>query len=105
MRDLHETRLVDSLAFVIMPDHLHWLFALGEEPLHKVMQLLKARSGLQINRARSVHTPVWQRSFHDHALRSDESAGEMATYIVLNPVRAGLVREIGDYAFWDSIWL
>ena len=28
MKSLHRGGVVDSLAFVIMPDHLHWLFQL-----------------------------------------------------------------------------
>ena len=28
IKALHQCKVVDSLAFVIMPDHLHWLFQL-----------------------------------------------------------------------------
>ncbi|MDH5298937.1 MAG: transposase [Desulfobulbaceae bacterium] len=42
--------MVQSLAFVVMPDHLHWLFVLGETlPLSKVMQYLKGRSAHFLN--------------------------------------------------------
>jgi REP element-mobilizing transposase RayT len=49
--------------------------------------------------------PVWQRGFHDHALRGDEDVRAIARYIVANPLRAGLVRAIGDYPWWDAEWL
>ncbi len=29
----------------------------------------------------------------------------IARYIVANPLRAGLVKKLGDYPYWDSIWL
>lgn len=48
---------------------------------------------------------IWARAFHDRALRSDEHVLSAARYLVLNPVRAGLVQRIGDYPYWDAIWL
>jgi len=48
---------------------------------------------------------LWQRGFHDHALRRDEDIEDIARYIVANPLRAGLVRHIGDYPHWDAIWI
>jgi putative transposase len=29
----------------------------------------------------------------------------IARYIVANPLRAGLVAKVGDYALWDACWL
>lgn len=30
---------------------------------------------------------------------------DIARYIITNPVRAGLVRRVGDYPLWDVVWL
>jgi hypothetical protein len=38
-------------------------------------------------------------------LRDDESLLAVARYVVLNPVRARLVKKIGLYPFWDAVWL
>jgi hypothetical protein len=57
------------------------------------------------NAALQRRGPLWDVGFHDHALRSDESVIHAARYIVANPVRAGLVKRVGDYPFWDAIWL
>jgi REP element-mobilizing transposase RayT len=102
MRVLHCDGLVESLAFVVMPDHLHWLVALGQAPLHKVMQLLKSRTAIDLA---AFSRPVWQPGYHDHALRREECVVEWARYIILNPVRAGLVARVGDYPLWDCKWL
>lgn len=59
-RHVHERCLVDTLAWVVMPDHLHWLFVLGDQPLAKVMQRGKSRSAIAINKARAVEGRVWQ---------------------------------------------
>jgi hypothetical protein len=49
--------------------------------------------------------PVWQRSFHDHALRSGEDPAQAALYVVNNAVRRGLVDEWQQYPYaWLHAW-
>ena len=87
-------------AMVVMPDHVHWLLRLlGTVSLGETVRLFKAKVSLALGH------PVWQRGFHDHALRRDEDLVSAARYIVANPVRAGLVQRIGDYPHWDAAWL
>ncbi len=105
MREVAARRMVDSLAWVLMPDHLHWLFGLKTVELSHVMHRVKYRSGLAINRQLGSVGPVWQRGYHDHALRREEDVRAVARYIVANPLRAGLVDDIGDYPLWDAVWL
>ncbi len=94
------TAATSTLCYVLMPDHLHWLLQLGEsESLSKVMLRVKGRSG------RLCGSAVWQKGFHDHALRKEESIKDVARYIVANPLRAGLVRSLRDYPYWNAIWL
>lgn len=106
LRRLHEDGDVISLAWVVMPDHLHWLIQLHEHrSLSWIAKALKARSALTINRHLGHHGNLWQRAFYDHAVRQDEDVLCLARYIVANPLRAGLVRNIGDYPHWDCIWM
>ncbi|MGB5439455.1 MAG: transposase [Gammaproteobacteria bacterium] len=97
----------DTLAFVVMPDHLHWLVSIETSiPLSSVVGTIKRHSARKINDlVGSRGSPVWQRGFHDHALRRDEDAVHVARYIVANPLRARLVSRIGDYPLWDAAWL
>ncbi|WP_346833673.1 transposase [Pseudomonas abietaniphila] len=94
-----------SLAWVVMPDHFHWLIELHDSTLSTLMRRAKSRSAHSINRALGRQCQVWQKGFHDRALRSEEDIKAVARYIVANPLRAGLVRRIGDYPLWDAIWL
>jgi REP element-mobilizing transposase RayT len=106
MRYLHKSGKVGSIAWVIMPDHLHWLFQLKEQDsLPNVMKQLKARSAQNINQYLNKTGAVWQRAYYDHALRKEEDIKEVSRYIVANPLRAGLVSYINDYPLWDAIWL
>jgi REP element-mobilizing transposase RayT len=97
----------ETLAYVVMPDHLHWLFSLtGKASLSEIVGAMKRHSARQVNGLLNrPYTPVWQRGFQDHALRSEESVIGAARYIIANPLRAGLVKRVGDYPLWDAVWL
>ena len=106
MRELHEIGAVNSLAWVVMPDHVHWLFQLGEtETLSSVVKRFKARTAQRVNRYLDRQGALWQKAFYDHAMRKEEDIQGIARYIVANPLRAGLTENIGDYPLWDAIWL
>ena len=94
-------------AFVVMPDHFHWLVELGDRlSLSSVVANVKCHSARVINQCFvATGTPIWQRGFHDHALRNDQSVIDAARYIIANPLRSGLVKRVGDYPLWDAVWL
>jgi len=90
---------VETLCYVIMPDHFHWLMRLQKGKLSDVVGQLKARTAHAIGQA------IWQPNFFDHALRADEDFRRIARYIVANPLRSKLVTRIEEYSFWDAVWL
>jgi putative transposase len=94
-----------SLAWVVMPDHLHWLMQLEDASLETLMRQVKSRSSKAINERCATTGQLWQAGFHDRALRQEEDLLASARYIVANPLRAGLVKRVGDYPLWDAIWL
>lgn len=105
-RRIQEDGLCDSLAYVVMPDHFHWLVGLnGQTSLSGIARLVKGRSARQVNLAIGGRGGVWQAGFHDHALRKEEDMQAVARYVVANPLRAGLVTRLGDYPLWDAAWL
>ena len=105
MRAEHESGWVESLAWVLMPDHLHWLVALREGSLDTLMRRVKSRSAIAIRRNVGGTGRVWQKGYHDHAARADEDVRALARYVVANPLRAGLVQSLRDYPLWDAVWL
>lgn len=93
------------LCWVLMPDHWHGLLQLGDAAtLGQIMNRWKAIATRTLHRA-GHESPVWQRGYHDHALRREEGVLESARYIVANPVRADLVKSVRQYPYWNSIWL
>jgi REP element-mobilizing transposase RayT len=105
MRSCQLDGLVDSLAWVVMPDHLHWLITLEQSDLAHLMKRLKARSSQAINQHRGSSGRLWQPGYHDRAIRRQDDIRAMARYVVANPLRAQLVRRVSDYPHWDAVWL
>ena len=94
-----------SLAFVVMPDHFHWLFELGDQPLDAAVMRMKSLSAKAVNAALGRSGQVWQRGFHDRAIRREDDIRAVARYVIANPLRAGLVQRVGEYPLWDAAWL
>ncbi|SMQ22578.1 REP element-mobilizing transposase RayT [Pseudomonas helmanticensis] len=105
MRAANDEGMVKSLAFVVMPDHLHWLVELRRGTLAALMCRVKSRSCRSINLKRNSQGRLWQRGYHERALRREENLKSVARYIVMNPLRAGLVQRLGDYPLWDAVWI
>ena len=106
LRGCDEAGDCETLAFVLMPDHLHWLVTLRGHSLDAVMRRFKSVSAREVNRLRCVMgVPLWQAGYHDHALRAEEDLRAAARYLIGNPVRAGLVATVMDYPHWDAIWM
>lgn len=95
------------LTWVLMPDHFHGLLRLntGSTNLSKVVGTLKGTSSFIINKTRQGKDKLWQSSFYDRALRAEDDRKNIARYIVANPLRKGLVKNITDYPFWNSVYL
>lgn len=91
--------IAETICYVIMPDHLHWLMELHARSLAEAVKLLKGRTAHGFGRA------IWQTNYHDHAIRQNEDLRKVARYIVANPLRAGLVGQIADYSLWDAKWM
>ncbi|AXM95970.1 REP-associated tyrosine transposase [Pseudomonas plecoglossicida] len=94
-----------SLAWVVMPDHVHWLLELRYVTLGALMQRFKCQSSNALRKTGMKRMKVWQTGFYDRALRRDEDVFKVARYIIANPVRAGLAAKAGDYPHWDAVWL
>ena len=95
-----------TLAFVLMPDHLHWLLELRAASLSSVVGHFKAKASAAINRETgSPGVQRWQKGFHDHAVRQEEDLATLARYVVANPLHAGISRGVGGYSHWDAVWV
>jgi len=93
-----------TLAWVVMPDQMHWLIQLGNGNISRCVQAFKSRSSRAINLHRGTPGVVWQRAFDDRCIRADESLLEQANALMEIPVRAGLAPRVGNYPYCWTRW-
>ena len=94
--------LVDVAAYCLMPDHLHALFVV--ESLHTDIRTCIARfkQFTGYTYAQRTDQRLWQASYFDYTLRSDEATLPTIAYIVNNPIRAQFVTLPEAWPFWGS---
>ena len=85
-----------------MPDHVHILVVgtRDDSDFLKWLDLFRQLSAYWEKR-RSGNV-LWQEGYWDYTLRDDESVAGVASYIVWNPVEAGLVTRPEDYPYTGS---
>jgi REP element-mobilizing transposase RayT len=94
------------LAWVLMPDRWHGLVVVGEgDSLERLVHRFKSVCARAIEPRFRVNGWLWAKGFNERALPSDESVLAVARHLVANPVRAGLARSVGEYPYWNAIWL
>ena len=96
---------VDVSAYCFMPDHVHLLLEATspESGLCRLMNAWKQITGYAHMRA--TGSRLWQNGYYDHVLRQDEDRLKVMAYLLANPLRAGLVRDVREYPFWGSgVW-
>jgi putative transposase len=89
-------------AYCLMTNHVHILITpLGEQSCGAFMKSLSQCYAQYMNRARSRTGSLWEGRFRSCLVTTDSYALACYRYIELNPVRAGMVDQPGDYA-WSS---
>ena len=86
-------------AYCVMPDHVHLFICLRQTGRH--LSNIVASLKITIKRKLSVlnRSFNWQRGYHERSIRGFEAPSDVARYVRLNPVRAGLVAKSEDYSF------
>ncbi|MGK7310645.1 MAG: transposase [Candidatus Longimicrobiales bacterium M2_2A_002] len=89
------------LAVAVMSNHLHIVVRQGERPLHSLMQPFLRRMALRIQEAHGVDGPIFWRPYASQPCLDPSYARNAIAYTHLNPIRAGLCADAGDYR-WTS---
>lgn len=109
LKTLKEDWPCKLIAYVLMPDHVHFIVNPKDGRIREFTGALKSRSSKAIqkatNRFRFPETDdghqVWQESFKDVALWSGWMIKQKFNYVHANPVKARLVESAKDYR-WSS---
>ena len=96
-------------AWVVLPEHMHcmWTLPPGDTDFSARWQAIKTgfskrlppgepRSASRIGKG---ERGIWQRRFWEHTIRDDRDYGIHLDYIHFNPVKHGLVTDVGDWPY------
>ena len=84
----HETKIISK---VIMPDHIHAIIKINSSSGHTQNSLSKIIRSYKSGVKREIRTmgigiwQVWQRSFHDRIVRTENELNSVKEYIRTNP--------------------
>lgn len=92
------------MAWVVMPDHVHWMFTLRSTTLATIVRTTRSRAAKAINQRNGTHGAIWQPGYYDQLQRDERQWLAEANYILANPVRAGLTTAVGEYPFAWCRW-
>ncbi len=93
---------INVLSYCIMPNHVHLVMQLPEVSdfsFGKLMQRLKGRTAHRANQLLQRSGPFWQHESYDHLVRGTRELELINAYVVMNPVKAGLVKNWEEWPF------
>jgi len=88
-------------AYCLMPNHFHLLVEVADRPVSTFMHGLLQRHAQYINRLYRHHGHVFADRFWSKRCDYDFYFLAVLGYIHLNPIRAGLTRNVAQYP-WSS---
>ena len=92
---------LNIISFVVMPNHVHALFAQVDEwPLEKVVHSWKRHSAVRINRLIGSDSLLWQRDYFDRLIRNEKHFAKCVRYIRSNPENARVPSD--EYILYES---
>jgi putative transposase len=109
LRNVQAIHLFHLFAYVILPDHFHWILQLPEcDPnFSHVLHSVKSNFARNLRFALSIQHPinVWQDRFWDHVIRDEMDLKNHLDYIHWNPVKHSYASQPEDwkessYDFW-----
>ncbi|MCP3923473.1 MAG: transposase [Desulfobacterales bacterium] len=100
-------------AWVLLPDHMHCLWALPDNDrdvalrwriikstfTRKVKHLFHKDEWMNNSRRKRNESTIWQRRFWEHRIEDQENYNNHFDYIHYNPVKHKLVKNVKDWEF------
>jgi REP element-mobilizing transposase RayT len=97
----HHGQWYELLAWVIMPNHVHFLIRMGDASLSKTVKELKRYTSREANKILRQQGAFWAEDYFDTYMRDAEHEMKTRCYIENNPAKALLVREPKEWP-WSS---
>ncbi len=93
-------RLVQIIAYCIMPDHYHYLLkTIGRNILSSYISVIQNSYTRYFNLKNNRKGPLWQSRFKAIMISSNEQLLHVSRYIHLNPTTANLVKKPEEWIY------
>jgi REP element-mobilizing transposase RayT len=87
------------LVYCLMGNHYHLIVQLGENGISRGMCELNSGYAIDYNKRHGRSNHLFGRRFWSELLKTDAHLLQTCRYVVLNPVRAGLVKAPQDWVY------
>lgn len=98
-----------TVAICVLSDHLHAIWELPEDDRDcsqrwaliksQFSRALPAMATASASKSRRREKGIWQRRFWEHRIRDEDDLARHVDYIHFNPVKHGLVTQVGDWPY------
>ena len=93
-------RIVDIVAYCIMPTHIHLVLKQSNDNgIEKFVGLISNGYSKYFNIRHKRKGPLWEGRFKNVLMKDDEQLLHLTRYVHLNPVTALLVNDPGDWKY------
>ncbi|MFD2203112.1 transposase [Shivajiella indica] len=104
-----DKKKIELLCYCIMANHVHVLMRLFDnsetetpKALNQVMHSIKLYSAKKCNEFLGLEGNFWEEESYDRLIRNRKELRSIMRYILNNPVKAGLCKEMTDWK-WSYI--
>ncbi|RJF97002.1 transposase [Noviherbaspirillum cavernae] len=108
MRKICQSHPFETMAVVVLPDHLHaiWRLPEGDADFSLRWSLIKAAFSREMPKTEAIRSSrrlkrergIWQRRYWEHQIRDDDLEKHVA-YVHFNPVKHGYVTRASDWPY------
>ncbi|AIZ64335.1 hypothetical protein PK28_12765 [Hymenobacter sp. DG25B] len=102
----YDDRAYRLICYCVMPNHVHLVITLPDDaqPLARTLQSIKSYTAAKANLLLQRTGQFWQRESYDHLVRDAAEMERVISYVLENPVKAGLVDDwqIWPHSYWKE---
>jgi putative transposase len=99
LKRAHEKKKLQVHAFVLMPNHFHLLCHTPEANLDHIMRDFLRNMSVTVTARAGAINHLWGSRYRRTLVDSERYYRQVYRYVLQNPLRAGLVRQVEDYRF------
>ncbi|HEX8425794.1 REP-associated tyrosine transposase [Hymenobacter sp.] len=103
----YDSKGYQLVCYCLMPNHVHLIVSLPDDarPLARTLQSIKSYTAARANALLGRNGRFWHRESYDHIVRDADEMQRIISYVLENPVKAGLISnwQQWPYTYWHEL--